>query len=191
MKITAKQKEYIIIGAVVGTIMFIAYKISSKLFNKMGVVEKTWDAKTDAKIQTLHPKLRPIASQFINKVEKDLGKKLRILDGYRTIAEQNALYEKGRTKPGPKVTNAKGGSSYHNYGLAFDAYYMTSDGKVDLKTTLKQDVADIGKGLGLDWGGEFKTIVDKPHFQLTKGKTSELLAMVNANKVDANGYVLV
>lgn len=191
MKITAKQKEYIIIGAVVGTIMFIAYKISSKLFNKMGVVEKTWDTKTDAKIQTLHPKLRPIASQFINKVEKDLGKKLRILDGYRTIAEQNALYEKGRTKPGPKVTNAKGGSSYHNYGLAFDAYYMTADGKVDLKTTLKQDVADIGKGLGLDWGGEFKTIVDKPHFQLTKGKTSELLAMVNANKVDANGYVLV
>lgn len=191
MKISAKQKEYIIIGAVVGTIMFIAYKISSKLFNKMGVVEKTWDTKTDAKIQTLHPKLRPIASQFINKVEKDLGKKLRILDGYRTIAEQNALYEKGRTKPGPKVTNAKGGSSYHNYGLAFDAYYMTADGKVDLKTTLKQDVADIGKGLGLDWGGEFKTIVDKPHFQLTKGKTSELLAMVNANKVDANGYVLV
>lgn len=191
MKITPKQKQYLIIGAVVGTVMFIAYKISTKLFDNMeGEVEKTWDAKTDAKIQTLHPKLRAIAAKFINKVEKDLNKRLRITDGYRTFEEQNALYAKGRTKPGAIVTNAKGGQSYHNYGLAFDVYY-TNDGKVDLKTTIKQDVANIGKGLGLEWGGNFSSIVDKPHFQLTKGKTSELLALHNANKVDANGYVLV
>lgn len=190
MKITAKQKEYLIIGVVVGTVMFLTYKISTKLLNNMGEVEKTWDEKTDAKIQTLHPKLRPIAARFINKVEEYLNKQLRITDGYRTFEQQNALYAKGRTKPGAVVTNSKGGQSYHNYGLAFDAYY-TKDGKVDLKTTIKQDVADIAKELGLDWGGNFKTIVDKPHFQLTKGKTSQLLALHNANKVDADGYVLV
>jgi peptidoglycan L-alanyl-D-glutamate endopeptidase CwlK len=32
------------------------------------------------------------------------------------------LYAIGRTKPGKKVTKAKGGTSYHNYGLAFDIY---------------------------------------------------------------------
>jgi hypothetical protein len=190
-KITPQQKQYLIIGAVTAAVIFLLYKFSKKSWDKIGVVEKTWDTKTDEKIKTLHPKLRPIAAKFINTVDERLGKKLRILDGYRTIAEQNELYEKGRSKPGPKVTNAKGGSSYHNYGLAFDAYYMKSDGKVDLQTTLKQDVADIGKELGLEWGGTWKSIVDKPHFQLTKGKTSDLLALVNSKKVDENGYVLV
>jgi hypothetical protein len=156
----------------------------------MNDVEKTWDDKTDAKIQKLHPLLKPIASKFINEVEKQLGKRLRITDGYRTFSEQNSLYAKGRTTSGKIVTNAKGGSSYHNFGLAIDVYY-TINGKVDLNTTIKSDVAEIGNKLGLEWGGNWKTIIDKPHFQLTKGKTSELLALHNAKKVDVNGYVLV
>ena len=37
--------------------------------------------------------------------------------GHRSIAEQNRLYAIGRTTPGKKVTNARGGYSWHNFGL--------------------------------------------------------------------------
>ena len=40
--------------------------------------------------------------------------------GRRTMEEQAALYQKGRTTKGKIVTKAKPGESYHNYGLAFD-----------------------------------------------------------------------
>ena len=48
------------------------------------------------------------------------GVTVKIICGTRTIKEQNELYAIGRTKAGKKVTNAKGGSSFHNYGIAFD-----------------------------------------------------------------------
>jgi hypothetical protein len=155
-----------------------------------GIIEKTWDSKTDAKIQTLHPLLRPIASKFINEVEKRLGKKIKITDGYRTFAEQNKLYAQGRTTAGKIVTNAKGGQSYHNYGLAFDCYF-TNNGVIDFKTPITPAIAQIGQELGLTWGGNFKSIKDFPHFQLTKGTESELLAKYNAGKKDSAGYVIV
>ena len=43
-----------------------------------------------------------------------------IVSGYRSSAEQNALYAQGRTTAGPIVTNAKGGQSAHNVGMAID-----------------------------------------------------------------------
>ena len=153
-------------------------------------VEKTWDSKTDAKIKTLHPKLRPLASRFINAVQKKLGHKLRITDGLRTFAQQDALYAQGRTKPGNKVTNAKGGQSYHNYGLAFDCYF-TENGNVTFSKGINSEIAKIGEALGLEWGGRWTSLKDMPHFQLNKGKTSDLLAIYNAGKKDSDGYIIV
>lgn len=176
-------------GIMVATII-----IASVLFKKVDMeteeVEKTWDSKTDAKIQTLHPLLRAKASKFINEVEKRLGKRLKITDGYRTFAEQNKLYAQGRTTAGKKVTNAKGGQSYHNYGLAFDCYF-TKNGSVDFSKGITPEVAEIGKELGLEWGGNWKSLKDLPHFQLTKGSISQLLALYNAGKKDNNGYIIV
>jgi peptidoglycan L-alanyl-D-glutamate endopeptidase CwlK len=43
--------------------------------------------------------------------------------GYRTYGEQDALYAKGRTVPGAWATNAKGGQSSHNFGIAIDFVY--------------------------------------------------------------------
>jgi hypothetical protein len=47
------------------------------------------------------------------------------VQGVRTFAEQDALYAQGRTRKGLRVTNAKGGQSYHNYGLAADCALLT------------------------------------------------------------------
>jgi peptidoglycan L-alanyl-D-glutamate endopeptidase CwlK len=48
------------------------------------------------------------------------GARYYMISGYRSIPEQNGLYAQGRTKPGAIVTNARGGQSYHNQGLALD-----------------------------------------------------------------------
>ena len=178
-----------LVGIMVATII-----VANVLFKKTNmsneVVEKTLDSRTDAKIQTLHPSLRAKASQFVNAVEKRLGKRIKITDGLRTFAEQNKLYAQGRTTAGKKVTNAKGGQSYHNYGLAFDCYF-TKNGSVDFSKPISPEVAKIGQEFGLEWGGNWKSLKDFPHFQLTKGSVSDLLAIYNAGKKDTNGYVIV
>jgi LAS superfamily LD-carboxypeptidase LdcB len=190
----ASEKKSIFIGVGVGllvaTIIVLILSRKKKKPTQMLEVEKTWDSKTDAKIQTLHPQLRGIASKFINEVEKKLGHRLRITDGYRTFAEQDKLYSKGRTTSGKKVTNARGGSSYHNYGLAFDTYF-TENGKVTFAKAINSEVAKIGKELGLEWGGDWASFKDMPHFQLSKGSVKQLLALHNSKKVDSSGYVVV
>ena len=80
-----------------------------------------WDATSESTINELHPKMRPIAREFINKAEEQ-GIKIRIplSGGYRSFPEQTKLYNQGRTTPGNIVTKAIAGKSYHNYGLAID-----------------------------------------------------------------------
>ena len=48
----------------------------------------------------------------------------------------------------------------------------------------------IFKKHGFKWGGDWISFKDLPHFEMTFGKTwQNLLALHNANKMDANGYV--
>jgi peptidoglycan L-alanyl-D-glutamate endopeptidase CwlK len=90
--------------------------------------------------------------------------------GLRTIAEQDALYAQGRTKPGKKVTNAKGGQSWHNFGLAID---LVEDGDpkpgvqwswANLNNFLK--IGTYAKEVGLEWGGWWKSMKDYPHVEM-------------------------
>ena len=118
-------------------------------------------------ISLCHPELQQKAEKIVSACR---GQGLLIGRGecYRSIAEQDALYAKGRTAPGSIVTNAKGSSysSHHQWGTAFDIYrndgtgaYNNNDGFFDL-------VGTIGVKIGLEWGGNWKSPVDKPHFQL-------------------------
>ncbi|MBC2190549.1 M15 family metallopeptidase [Listeria booriae] len=88
---------------------------------------------------------------------------------FRSKAEQDALYAQGRTKPGQIVTNAKGGQSNHNYGVAVDLCLYTDDGKnVVWETTSKRwlRVVTIAKSVGFKWGGDWTSFKDYPHFEL-------------------------
>jgi hypothetical protein len=59
-----------------------------------------------------------------------LGPEWQPYYGLRTFPEQDALYAQGREgRPGPRVTNARGGESPHNYGCATDWCPWDSDGK--------------------------------------------------------------
>lgn len=117
------------------------------------------------RIALLHPKVREVFTTFVTEAENALNITLRVVQGLRTIEEQNALYAQGRTAKGKKVTNAKGGSSYHNYGLAIDVAEL-KDGKINWEFEYEK-LLPLAEKYGLTWGGNFKSIKDKPHFELT------------------------
>jgi len=160
------------------------------------------DQKTLDRIKLMHPKLIKEVEEIYGEICEALTGKAfcRFTSTLRTFAEQDALYAKGRTTPGGIVTNAKGGTSMHNYGLALDIV-LIKDGKDaiwDVKTDFDGDgkadwieVVEIFKQYGWEWGGNWK-FYDAPHFQKSFGKSvRELLALRNAKKVDSNGYVIL
>ncbi|WP_079708074.1 M15 family metallopeptidase [Paraliobacillus ryukyuensis] len=111
----------------------------------------------------------------------DEGIYVQISDGFRSHKEQNALYAKGRSTGGNIVTNARGGQSYHNFGLAVDYFLVSNDGKKAIWDVNKdwRRVAEIGKSLGFEWGGDWSSFKDYPHLQMTGGLS---LAQLRAGK---------
>lgn len=134
--------------------------------------------RNEKSIAKLHPQVRDKIRKFINDVYTKHQVQLVIVQDYCTYAQQDALYAKGRTASGSVVTNARGGQSNHNFALAVDVFPLWEDGKLhmDVKSDQKnikilKKIAPIGKGIGLEWGGDWKSIIDNPHFQLKTGKT--------------------
>jgi peptidoglycan L-alanyl-D-glutamate endopeptidase CwlK len=122
------------------------------------------DPRSEKNIATLLPEVRPISRALVQKAAQS-GIQVKIISGLRTWAEQDELYAQGRTRPGPKITNARGGYSNHNFAIAFDVGVF--EGTKYLSESPKyKAVGALGMDLGLEWGGNWKTIVDEPHFQL-------------------------
>lgn len=169
------------------------------------------DQKTLERIKLLHPKLRgEVEDLYLNKIVPALSGRAMCRFAYtlRTFAEQDALYAQGRTKLFDsagnrlgKVTNAKGGQSIHNFGLALDIVLLLDnktaswdtvhdfdkDGKSDW-----MEVINIFKAAGWTWGGDWKSIKDAPHVEKTFGLTwKDCLALKKAGKVDKDGYILI
>ena len=125
-------------------------------------------------ITKLHPRLQE-KFELLQKKCAQKGITIRATECLRTAKEQDALYAKGRTAPGSKVTNARGrdAKSMHQWGVAVDIVIdmdADKDGDVDISdlynVKLLNVVGKIGESIGLEWGGSWKSIVDKPHFQL-------------------------
>ncbi len=120
-----------------------------------------------------------------------------IAQAYRTFAEQNALYAQGRTKPGAIVTNARGGQSNHNYGVAVDIFvYPGTFAKAEFlqpsDARMKKIVAAM-KRRGMKWGGDWSGFPDYPHFELyspVSGQKKPSLAETPAVKPSSNVYVV-
>lgn len=130
------------------------------------------DPRSEKVISTLLPEVQPIARALVQKAALG-GIRIKIISGFRTYEEQDALYAQGRTAAGDVVTNAKAGYSNHNFGIAFDVGVF--DGNTYLGESPKyKAVGVIGMDLGLDWGGSWKTLVDEPHFQLRPAWATDL-----------------
>lgn len=96
---------------------------------------------------------------------KNDGYTLIVTQGFRSIAEQNALYAQGRTKPGKIVTNARGGQSNHNHGEAVDFAFVI-DGEITWDVSVYQNVGVWARTVGLKWGGDWKRFKDFPHVEI-------------------------
>ena len=124
-----------------------------------------------------HPELQQKAEKLVSAC-RGQGLLIGIGECFRTVAEQDALYAKGRTAPGSIVTNAKGisYSSHHQWGTAFDIYRNDGKGAYNDSDGFFSKVGTIGVKIGLEWGGNWTSPVDKPHFQLPYwGSTTTML----------------
>lgn len=140
------------------------------------------DSVTVARLRSVHPILKDRVTRLITQLETE-GVTVRVTQGLRTWEEQDALYARGRTAPGPRVTNCPGGRSYHNFGLAVDCV-PSLPGNVynpdwnNTHPTWKRMEA-LGMGLGLVSGANWRSFPDAPHFQFTgrfpEGEPSEEL----------------
>ena len=122
------------------------------------------------KVEDLHPKVQELCKQFINVCAKE-GIEVLITSTFRDFESQNELYAQGRTRPGKKVTNAKGGQSFHNFKVAFD-FVPIVNGKAQWNDlNLFKRCGEIAESLGLEWAGRWKTFKEYAHCQYTNGLT--------------------
>lgn len=137
-------------------------------------------SKPTYRLDGLHPKVEKAKDQLIENSKKR-GIEIKITQGIRSFGEQDQLYAQGRVKPGEIVTHAKGGQSFHNYGLAIDFVVIdpntknpTWDSQFDGNQNGKSDwieVAEEGKKLGFKWGGDWQGLKDMPHLEMTFGQS--------------------
>lgn len=121
-------------------------------------------------INDLNSKVTAMASEFINRCKAE-GIDILITSTYRDSASQDALYAQGRTKPGKKVTNARAGQSYHNWGVAFD-FVPLVNGKAQWNdAALFTRCGEIAESVGLEWAGRWTKFKEMAHCQYTNGLT--------------------
>lgn len=122
------------------------------------------DPQSNLRLSQINPALAILITRLAEFLEQNKIV-IRVTQGLRTWAEQDALYAQGRTLPGHIVTQAKGGQSWHNYGCAVDLVPMnpTPDWNVDHDDWKK--MLQIGLALGLTEGAGW-CHPDNPHFQI-------------------------
>ena len=133
--------------------------------------EGAFDARSESNIRSLQLVSQPLARRSLRAL-KNAGLDARIISGTRDYEEQNGLFRQGRFgNPGQRVTNARGGQSWHNFGLAWDIG-LFEGGKYVTSDTKYRQAAAHGKVAGLEWGGDWKTFPDVPHYQVdAEGRT--------------------
>lgn len=127
------------------------------------------DAISEERLKLVCPRLAAKIAQMVTILDSE-AIILRVTQGLRSWSEQDKLYAQGRTQPGKIVTNAPGGTSWHNFGLAVDVVPLQGDmGTPDWNPShpVWKRVITVGESLGLFSGSEFRTFKDWPHFQLT------------------------
>jgi peptidoglycan L-alanyl-D-glutamate endopeptidase CwlK len=125
--------------------------------------------RTEGALRTVLPAAQELLRRLLETAEA-AGIGVRVISGTRSYLEQDRLYAQGRTLPGLRVTNAKGGQSLHNFGLAGDvgifaagAYLPESPLYGKLGLLFKERLGSIG-----EWGGDWSK-PDRPHYQVRTG----------------------
>jgi peptidoglycan LD-endopeptidase CwlK len=111
--------------------------------------------------------------------------------GHRTYSEQMDLWKLGRVLPGAIVTNARGGESAHNFGLAVDFVRDVDAKKPGVQPSWKKDdyavLIEETEAEGLHSGHTYN---DVPHVGWPGLITAKDLKPLHEVWVKADGYPL-
>lgn len=123
------------------------------------------NAVSEARLKDVNPGLADKIRQLADALTQE-HIEIRVTQGLRTWADQARLYAQGRTAPGPRVTDARPGESWHCFGLAVDVAPFDHWGKPDWDAThpAYRRIVALGTTLGLKSGIAWN---DVPHLQLT------------------------
>jgi peptidoglycan L-alanyl-D-glutamate endopeptidase CwlK len=135
-----------------------------------------FDPRSERVIAGLHLAAQAAARKLLA-LAASAGLVARAISGTRSYAEQDRLHAQGRYgNAGPRVTNARGGQSNHNFGIAWDiglfdaaGAYLNGDSAAEIAEYRK--LGDLARPLGLEWGGDWKSLPDVPHYQLRTGRS--------------------
>ncbi len=153
------------------------------------------------RIKDCHPATHTkMNTWLVNCSTRNVG--VRIVQGIRTFGYQDELYAQGRTKEGLIVTDAEGGESWHNYGLAFDFALLHKDRSVtwDMLEDLDHDgisdwmeAVEAAKELGFEWGGDWTgEKKDFPHFDMKFGLTiKQARDRLEKGFTDKDGFIYI
>jgi LAS superfamily LD-carboxypeptidase LdcB len=143
--------------------------VSQPPLSALSLYPEDWDAITkinEAKLARISPVVAQRVRDFIMYAKSEANLTLQVVQGLRTFAEQDSLYAQGRTKAGKVVTNARGGQSLHNYGVAVDLAPVIN-GEISWDDSKFKQFGQWAIEAGLDWGGSWKRFKDMPHIQDT------------------------
>lgn len=136
---------------------------------------KTPPVKAEAavdKLSGVHPALvRKV--QAVLTAMASIGYPMKVVQGVRTADYQHSLWEQGRTRPGAIVTNCDGYTTKSNHQVKDDGFGHAVDCAFVVNGVVSFDdhlpwkaYGELGKALGLTWGGDFKSIADYGHLEL-------------------------
>lgn len=136
----------------------------------------TFEERTERVLAGLHLNAQAAARRLLL-LARSAGFTARLLSGTRSYAEQDRLHAQGRYgNAGPRVTNARGGQSNHNFGIAwdvglFDAAGGYLNGDTDAEIAEYRRLGAVARPIGLEWGGDWKNIPDAPHYQIPTSRS--------------------
>jgi peptidoglycan L-alanyl-D-glutamate endopeptidase CwlK len=107
----------------------------------------------------------PETKRRILQLESMLSFDLEVSRGVATWAQQDALWEQGRSEPGIIVTDAKGGYSGHNFGYPVDVFPEDQEGRADwnIDHANWREILEKAPSCGLAEGAQWADFHDDPH----------------------------
>jgi len=119
-----------------------------------------WSLRSLGEMKDIHPDLRKVCNLALKYSTTDFI----VTDGKRTLAEQKKHVASGASKTL---------KSRHLHGLAVDVAPLVA-GKVRWEAAYFRPIAEAFRqasrelGIPIEWGGDWKTFKDMPHFELRK-----------------------
>jgi peptidoglycan L-alanyl-D-glutamate endopeptidase CwlK len=140
---------------------------------------------SENRLKKIHPELASRIRTVVAALAQ-AGINIEVVQGLRTFAEQDDLFRQGRTKKGAVVTNARGGQSNHNYGLAVDVVpFVNGKPQWNSPNSVWMAIGHEGGAVGLEWGGNWKKFIDKPHLQMPGLTIKQCLTLYRKGGLEA------